>query len=148
MMMLYLSGILRSEAGTPEAKEISRRFNIISERLRKRNEIKNARQEKSRNLPFVFLDRVLPSGFLQFIGSSRCATLNDYATLVLGFARISEKSRLQMGDIAIKLLQLIRERIRLGLIARFVIKYRRRRGRSIGGTGRERETRRNNRLSV
>jgi hypothetical protein len=60
---------------------------------------------------------------------------NDDTVLVLRFARISEKLRLEMGDIAIKLLQLVRKRIRLGLVAGFVIKDRRRRGRSVGRAG-------------
>lgn len=32
--MLYLSGIFRSEAGTPNAKEISRRLSILSESIK------------------------------------------------------------------------------------------------------------------
>lgn len=96
----------------------------------------------------MFLDRFLPSGFLRFIGSSRSATLDDYTTLVLGFARIRKKSRLQMGNIAIQLLELIRKRIRLGLVTRFMIKNGRRRRRSVGGTGREGETRRDDGLGV
>lgn len=78
----------------------------------------------------MILNQLLLSRFL-FIGSGRLATLNDDTVLILRFARSGEKFR-QMRDIAIKLLQLVRKRIRLGLVARFVvIKNRRRRRRSI-----------------
>jgi hypothetical protein len=63
--------------------------------------------------PFVILnqDQDLPSGFLRFIGPGRWATLNDNTILILRLARISEKFRLRMRDIAIELLQLVRNRL-------------------------------------
>jgi hypothetical protein len=83
-------------------------------------------------VPFVIVNQALPSRFLRIIGSGRWDTLYDDTVLILRFARISEKFRLQMGDIAIKLLELHRKRIRLGLIVGFVvIKNRRWRGGSI-----------------
>jgi hypothetical protein len=42
--MLYFSGIFRSEAGTSDAKEISRRLSIISERARKHVESQTGKQ--------------------------------------------------------------------------------------------------------
>lgn len=88
----------------------------------------------------MILNQELPSGFLRIIGPDRWATLNDNTILILRLARISEKFRLQMRDIAIELLQLVRERIRLWLIAGLVvIKNRRRRGRSVRRPGRKRE---------
>jgi hypothetical protein len=69
----------------------------------------------------VILDRLLPSHFLHFIGSGRRSTLYDNATLILGFARIRKKLRFEMGNVAIQLLELVRERVRLGLVPRFVL---------------------------
>lgn len=116
MVMLYFSSIFRSEAGIPNAREFSNRLIIISERLRKhpkRVEMVQVRQEnKGVGVPFVILNQLLLSRFL-FIGSGRLATLNDDTVLILRFARSGEKFR-QMRDIAIKLLQLVRKRIRLG----------------------------------
>ena len=44
--MSYFSGMFRNEAGTPGARDISSRSSIISERLRKRVEMVQVRQEK------------------------------------------------------------------------------------------------------
>ena len=96
----------------------------------------------------MVLDRFLPSSLLRFFASCRCGALDDNTALVLGFARIGEDLRLEEGDVAIKLLELGRKSVRLGLVARLVIEYGRRGGRSIGGAGRERETGRHDRVRV
>src|SRR5258707_5687106 len=111
MMILYFSGILRREAGTLGAREISSSWSIISERLKKRVETIQIRQENKRCVLLVLVNRFIPSRYLHLIGSSRWATLDDDTTLILRFSRISEKFCLQMGDIAIKLLKLVRKRI-------------------------------------
>ena len=61
-------------------------------------------------------------------------------TLIVGFAQIGEDPELEEGDIVIKLLELGRKNVRLELIASLVIKWGQRRGRPIGGAGRECET--------
>jgi hypothetical protein len=44
--MLYFSGMLRNEAGTPDAREISSKLSIILERLKKRVETVQVRENK------------------------------------------------------------------------------------------------------
>ena len=83
------------------------------------------------------LSSVTPSPFFD---SYRWAALHGNMTLIVGFAQIGEDPILEEGDIVIKLLELGRKNIRLELIARLVIKWGQRRGRPIGGAGRECET--------
>src|SRR6266851_9166272 len=45
MMMLYFSGILRRDAGTPGASEISKRLSINSERLE--NKLRRHKEERN-----------------------------------------------------------------------------------------------------
>jgi hypothetical protein len=52
--MLYFSGIFHSEVGTPDAREISSRLSIISERLRKR--VKMVQENKGVDVLFVILN--------------------------------------------------------------------------------------------
>jgi hypothetical protein len=91
----------------------------------------------------VNLYRLLPSHFLRFTGSGQRSTPNDNATLILGFARIGEKFRFEMGNVVIQLLELVRKCVRLGLVARcmLVIKEGTRSGRPISGARRNLMTR-------
>ena len=75
------------------------------------------RQETMGGVPFVIVKQALPSRSSHFIVSGRWDTLDDDTVLLLRFAQISEKFCLQMGDIVIKLRQLVRKCIRLGLVA-------------------------------
>jgi hypothetical protein len=95
--------------------------------------------ETKLGVPFVILNQTFPSRLLRIIGPGRWPTLNDNTVLLLRFSRVSEKFRLQMGDIAIKLLKLIRKRIRLGLVAGTVIKDQRWRGGPVCRARRKRE---------
>ena len=70
----------------------------------------------------MILNQTFPSRLLHIIGPGRWPTLNDNTVLLLRFSQVSEKFRLQMGDIAIKLLKLIRKCICLGLVMGTVIK--------------------------
>ena len=100
------------------------------------------------DLRLMVIDRFLPSCLLRFFASRRWTTLDNNTTLVLGFARIGEDLRLEERDVAIKLLELCRKGVRLGFVARLVIKYGWGRGGTIGGAGRERETGRYERRCV
>jgi hypothetical protein len=61
----------------------------------------------------VVPDRFLPSGRLRFFGPCGWEALDDDTVLILGFARIREDLRLEEGDIAIELLELSGESVRL-----------------------------------
>jgi len=81
-MMLYFSGIRRSESGTPGVNEISRRFSMSSERLGDTV----SRHQLDRNgegLPLVVFHWFLPLRLLRF-GSCRWVALDDDTALILG----------------------------------------------------------------
>jgi len=107
LFFLTLINIFHNKAGILDAGEISIRLSIISERLRKQVEMVQVRQETKGGIPFVIVNQALSTRFLHFIVSGWLDTLNNDTVLILRFARISEKFHLQMGDITIKLFQLV-----------------------------------------
>jgi hypothetical protein len=67
------------------AEEISRGLSIISDGLG--NTLNLYKPDAKKSSLLVILDRLLPSQFLHFIGSSRWSTLIDNATLNLGLPK-------------------------------------------------------------